>query len=77
MKKQLFVATVAVILTSAAALRADILEQVLVKVNGEVTGGFSREEILRPEKEDPRAEGGVFNRVSGLLRDLSEGVSIG
>jgi transcription-repair coupling factor (superfamily II helicase) len=43
---------------------------------GEVTGGFSREEILRPEKEDPRAEGGVFNRVSGLLRDLSEGVSI-
>jgi len=43
---------------------------------GAVTGGFSRDEILRPEKEDPRAEGGVFNRVSGLLRDLSEGVSI-
>jgi transcription-repair coupling factor (superfamily II helicase) len=43
---------------------------------GEVTSGFSREEILRPEKEDPRAEGGVFSRVSGLLRDLSEGVSI-
>ena len=43
---------------------------------GQVTSGFSREEILRPEKEDPRAEGGVFNRVSGLLRDLSEGVSI-
>jgi transcription-repair coupling factor (superfamily II helicase) len=43
---------------------------------GEVTGGFSRDEILRPEKEDPRAEGGVFSRVSGLLRDLSEGVSI-
>jgi transcription-repair coupling factor (superfamily II helicase) len=43
---------------------------------GEVVAGFSREEILRPEKEDPRAEGGVFSRVSGLLRDLSEGVSI-
>jgi transcription-repair coupling factor (superfamily II helicase) len=43
---------------------------------GEVTGGFSRDEILRPAKEDPRAEGGVFSRVSGLLRDLSEGVRI-
>jgi transcription-repair coupling factor (superfamily II helicase) len=43
---------------------------------GEVTGGFSRDEILRPAKEDPRAEGGVFSRVSGLLRDLSEGVQI-
>jgi hypothetical protein len=41
-----------------------------------VTGGFSRDEILRPAKEDPRAEGGVFSRVSGLLRDLSEGVRI-
>ena len=43
---------------------------------GEVTAGFTKEEILRPEKEDPRAEGGVFSRVSGLLRDLSEGVRI-
>jgi transcription-repair coupling factor (superfamily II helicase) len=43
---------------------------------GEVTGGFSRDEILRPAAEDPRAEGGVFSRVSGLLRDLSEGVRI-
>ncbi|HWO47734.1 MAG TPA: PucR family transcriptional regulator ligand-binding domain-containing protein, partial [Solirubrobacterales bacterium] len=33
---------------------------------GEVTGGFSRDEILRPAIEDPRAEGGVFSRVSGL-----------
>lgn len=41
---------------------------------GEVTAGFSKDEILRAEKEDPRAEGGVFSRVSGLLRDLSEGV---
>jgi transcription-repair coupling factor (superfamily II helicase) len=37
---------------------------------GEVTSGFSKAEILRPAKEDPRAEGGVFGRVSGLLRDL-------
>jgi transcription-repair coupling factor (superfamily II helicase) len=43
---------------------------------GQVTPGFTKEEILRPAKEDPRAEGGVFSRVSGLLRDLSEGVRI-
>jgi hypothetical protein len=43
---------------------------------GEVTGGFSRDEILRPAKEDPRAEGGVFTRVSGLLRELSAGGSL-
>jgi transcription-repair coupling factor (superfamily II helicase) len=43
---------------------------------GEVTAGFTRDEILRPAKEDPRAEGGVFSRISGLLRDLSEGVQI-
>src|SRR5215472_5079970 len=44
MKKQLFVATVAVMLTSAAALRADIIEQVLVKVNGEVISKSDLEE---------------------------------
>jgi transcription-repair coupling factor (superfamily II helicase) len=43
---------------------------------GEVTGGFSRDEILRPAKEDPRAEGGVFSRVAGLLRELSAGGSL-
>ena len=43
---------------------------------GEVTPGFSKDQILRPAAEDPRAEGGVFSRVSGLLRDLSEGVQI-
>ncbi len=43
---------------------------------GEVTPGFSRDEILRPAKEDPRGEGGVFSRVSGLLRELSEGVGV-
>ena len=37
---------------------------------GEVTGGFSRQEILKPVKDDPRGEAGVFARVSSLLRDL-------
>ena len=32
---------------------------------GDVTAGFTREEILRPAKEDPRAEGGLFGRVGG------------
>jgi transcription-repair coupling factor (superfamily II helicase) len=40
---------------------------------GEVTAGFTRDEIMRPAKEDPRAEGGVFTRVAGLLRELSGG----
>jgi len=44
---------------------------------GEVAPGFSRDEILRPVKEDPRAEGGVFARVGSLLRELSAGGSIG
>jgi len=37
---------------------------------GEVKPGFSKEEILRPAKEDPRAPGGVFERVGALLSDL-------
>jgi transcription-repair coupling factor (superfamily II helicase) len=43
---------------------------------GEVAPGFTRDEILRPAKEDPRAEGGLFVRVGGLLRELSSGGSI-
>jgi transcription-repair coupling factor (superfamily II helicase) len=43
---------------------------------GEVAPGFTREEILRPAKEDPRGEFGVFSRVGGLLRELSAGQSI-
>jgi transcription-repair coupling factor (superfamily II helicase) len=43
---------------------------------GEVTAGFTRDEILRPAKEDPRGESGVFTRVGRLLRELSEGASI-
>jgi len=40
---------------------------------GQVTAGFTREEILKAPKEDPRGESGVFQRVSSLLRDLSQG----
>jgi hypothetical protein len=32
---------------------------------------------MRPAKEYPRAEGGIFTRVGGLLRELSSGGSIG
>ena len=40
---------------------------------GEVTAGFTKDEIMRPAtKEDPRSETGVFTRVSGLLRDLAD-----
>jgi hypothetical protein len=38
---------------------------------GEVAPGFSRDEIMRPAKQDPRAEGGLFGRLGGLLRELS------
>src|SRR5205085_8090005 len=34
---------------------------------GEVTAGFSKEQILKPPKEDPSAPDGVFSRVRGLL----------
>jgi transcription-repair coupling factor (superfamily II helicase) len=44
---------------------------------GEVAPGFTKDEILRPAKEDPRAEDGVFVRVSALLRELSGGRTIG
>jgi transcription-repair coupling factor (superfamily II helicase) len=38
---------------------------------GEVTPGFSKAEILKPtHKEDPRAPGGVLERVGGVLSDL-------
>jgi hypothetical protein len=35
-----------------------------------VKPGFSKEEILRPAKEDPRASGGVFESVGGVLSEL-------
>jgi transcription-repair coupling factor (superfamily II helicase) len=39
---------------------------------GEVTPGFSKAEILRPEAEDPRAPGGLLERVTDLLEELQE-----
>jgi hypothetical protein len=36
----------------------------------EVKPGFTKADILRPAKEDPRAPGGVFERVGALLSDL-------
>jgi hypothetical protein len=37
---------------------------------GEVTPGFSKAEILKPKAEDPRAPGGILERVEDLLEDL-------
>jgi hypothetical protein len=36
----------------------------------EVRPGFSKEAILRPAKEDPRAPDGVLTRVLGVLSEL-------
>ncbi len=41
---------------------------------GEVKPGFTKEEILRPKRDDPRAEGGIFERVGGLLSELLDRV---
>jgi transcription-repair coupling factor (superfamily II helicase) len=38
----------------------------------EVKPGFSKEEILRVPREDPRVSGGVFETVGGVLSDLLE-----
>ena len=37
---------------------------------GAVTPGFSKAEILRKPEADPRAEGGMFDRLEGLLQAL-------
>jgi transcription-repair coupling factor (superfamily II helicase) len=37
---------------------------------GRVTPGFSKEEILRPAKDDPRAPGGVLEQTGELLSEL-------
>jgi transcription-repair coupling factor (superfamily II helicase) len=39
---------------------------------GVVKSGFSKEEMLRSAREDPRAPGGLFDRVGGLLSELLE-----
>jgi hypothetical protein len=35
-----------------------------------VTPGFTKAEILKPTKDDPRAPGGAFERVGQLLSEL-------
>jgi hypothetical protein len=35
-----------------------------------VTPGFSKAEILRPGRDDPRVRGGVFDQVEALLTEL-------
>jgi transcription-repair coupling factor (superfamily II helicase) len=37
---------------------------------GDVRPGFSKQEILRRPEADPRAEGGMFSRLAGLLQAL-------
>jgi len=37
---------------------------------GEVKPGFTKEEILRPARDDPRTPGGVLERVGTLLSEL-------
>jgi len=37
---------------------------------GEVKGGFTKAEMTRKPADDPRAPGGVFERLGGLLSDL-------
>jgi hypothetical protein len=39
---------------------------------GEVKPGFTKQDILRPAKDDPRAPGGIFEQVGGLLSELLE-----
>jgi len=40
---------------------------------GEVKAGFTKEEIMRKPKQDPRAEGGMFSRLAELLVALAPG----
>jgi hypothetical protein len=37
---------------------------------GEVSAGFSKDEILRRTERNPRIEGGMFDRIQGVLRAL-------
>jgi transcription-repair coupling factor (superfamily II helicase) len=43
---------------------------------GQVTPGFTRDDILRRAKEDPRTENGLFDRVGELLAVLSGGLVV-
>jgi hypothetical protein len=37
---------------------------------GTVTSGFTKEAVLKQPEKDPRAEGGLFERLEALLRAL-------
>jgi transcription-repair coupling factor (superfamily II helicase) len=39
---------------------------------GEVRPGFTKEEMTKRQRDDPRAPGGVFERVGGVLSELLE-----
>jgi transcription-repair coupling factor (superfamily II helicase) len=39
---------------------------------GEVTPGFTKAEVLKPMPEDPRAPDGLYARVAGVMRELSD-----
>jgi hypothetical protein len=38
---------------------------------GQVVPGFSKQEMLKPVRDDPRQPGGILERVAGLLVDLA------
>jgi transcription-repair coupling factor (superfamily II helicase) len=39
---------------------------------GEVTAGFTKAEILKPKDDDPRAAGGILERITDLLQELGD-----
>ncbi|MDQ3070767.1 MAG: transcription-repair coupling factor [Acidobacteriota bacterium] len=43
---------------------------------GTVAPGFSKDEILKPAPLDPRSPGGIFDRLSSLLTDLSRSAGL-
>jgi hypothetical protein len=43
---------------------------------GEVAPGFTREEMTRTPESDPRAPDGLFERLGGLLDELSQAGTI-
>jgi transcription-repair coupling factor (superfamily II helicase) len=57
--------------TRGASGRAGVSWWTARATAGEVTGGFTKEEILRKPESDPRAEGGMFSRLESLLRALT------
>ena len=44
--------------------------------SGDVSPGFSREVILAPGAIDPRAPGGLFERLGDVLTELGRGIRI-